>query len=106
MNDPVVAELEAAHEQFGRLVVVEIDGKTLAFRRLDRAKITDVRKKLAKTPDIALDILTNVCEFQCVVGAEHFKEVAALYPLLIAGDDSIADALMTMARGSAVVSVK
>lgn len=99
-------ELDQAKEQYGRLVVVEIDGKVLAFRPMDRAKITDVRKKLAKTPDLALDILTNVCEFQCVVGKEHFSEVAAMYPLVIAGDDSIADALMTLARGTATVSIK
>lgn len=101
-----MTELEQAKEQYGRLVVVEVDGKTLAFRPLDKDKITDVRKKLAKTPDLALNILTNVCEFQCVVGSEHFAEVAAAYPLLIAGDDSIADGLMTLARGGAVVSIK
>ena len=99
-------ELDAAKEQFGRLVVVEIEGKTLAFRPVSRDGITDVRKKLAKTPDLALNILTNLCEFQCVVGAEHFKEIAAAYPLLIAGDDSIADALMNLARGHATVSIK
>lgn len=101
-----MSELEQAKRDHGRLVVVEVDGKTLAFRPLDRAKITDVRKKLAKTPDLALEILTNVCEFQCVVGKEHFAEVARDYPLLIAGDDSIADGLMNLARGAAVVSVR
>jgi hypothetical protein len=100
-----MTDLERAKEQYPRLVVVEVDGKTLAFRPLDRAKITDIRKRLSKAPDIALDILTNVCEFQCVVGAEHFKEIAVAYPLLMAGEDSISDALMQMARGSAVVTV-
>lgn len=107
MSEPEKSpELAQAKEQFGRLVVVEIDGMTLGFRPMDRAKITDVRKKLAKSPDLALDILTNACEFQCVVGAEHFKAVAAAYPLLIAGEDSIADALMTLARGAATVSIR
>jgi hypothetical protein len=101
-----VDELEQAKQQYGRLVVVEIDGKVLAFKPLDKAKITDVRSRLAKTPLLALDILTNVCEFQCVVGQAFFKEVAAAYPLLMAGDDSIADALMTLARGTATVSVR
>ena len=78
----------------------------MAFRPLDRDKITDVRKKLAKTPDLTLNILTNLCQFQCVVGAEHFESIAAAYPMLIAGDDSIADALMSLARGSAVVSIR
>lgn len=105
MSEPST-DLEAVKAKFGRLVVVEIDGKTLAFRPLDRAKITDVRKKLAKTPDLALDILTNVCEFQCVFGKEHFREVADAYPLVIAGDESIADALMELARGPAMVSIR
>lgn len=101
-----MTELEQAKADYGRLVVVEIDGKTLAFRPLDRAKITDVRKKLAKTPDLALEILTNVCEFQCVVGKEHFADVARDYPLLVAGEDSIADGLMNLARGTATVSIR
>lgn len=101
-----MTELEQAKEQYGRLVAVEVDGKVLAFRPLDRAKITDVRKKLAKTPDLALEILTNVCQFQCVVGKEHFEEIAREYPLLIAGEDSIADGLMNLARGAAVVSIR
>ena len=102
----MVDEVEQAKQQYGRLVVVEVDGKVLAFKPMDRAKITDIRTKLAKTPNLALDILTNVCEFQCVVGKEHFADVARDYPLVVAGDDSIADALMTLARGSATVSVR
>lgn len=102
----MVDEVEQAKQQYGRLVVVEVDGKVLAFKPMDRAKITDIRTKLAKTPNLALDILTNVCEFQCVVGKEHFADVARDYPLVVAGDDSIADALMTLARGTATVSIK
>ena len=102
----MVDEVEQAKQQYGRLVVVEVDGKVLAFKPMDRAKITDILTKLAKTPNLALDILTNVCEFQCVVGKEHFADVARDYPLVVAGDDSIADALMTLARGTATVSIK
>ena len=102
----MVDEVEQAKQQYGRLVVVEVDGKVLAFKPMDRAKITDVRKKLAKTPDLALDILTNAVEFCCVVGKESFSEIASKYPLIVAGDDSIADALMTLARGTATVSVR
>jgi CBS domain-containing protein len=101
-----VDEVEQAKQQYGRLVVVEVDGKVLAFKPIDKAKITDIRAKLAKTPNLALDILTNAVEFCCVVGQEHFKDIASKYPLIVAGDDSIADALMTMARGTAVVSIR
>jgi hypothetical protein len=99
-------EVTAAKATYGRLVVLEIEGKTLAFKPMDRAKITDVRRKLAKSPDLALDILTNAVEFCCVVGRESFKEVADKFPLVIAGDESIADALMALARGTAVVSIR
>lgn len=100
------SELQAAKAQYGRLVVLEIDGATLAFKPMDRAKITDIRRKLAKTPDLALDVLTNAVEFCCVVGRESFKAIADKYPLVIAGDDSVADALMALARGTAVVSIR
>jgi hypothetical protein len=96
-------DLSEAKEKFGRLVVVESGDMVLAFRPLDRAKITDVRKKLAKTPDLALDILTNVCEFQCVVGKEHFDAFMRDNPLAA---DTIADELMTLARGAASITVK
>lgn len=99
-------EVSAAKATYGRLVVLEIEGKTLAFKPMDRAKITDVRRKLAKSPDLALDILTNAVEFCCVVGREDFKAVADKYPLVIAGDESIADALMALARGTAIVSIR
>lgn len=110
MSEPVPSEdspeVQAAKSTYGRLVVLEIDGAVLAFKPMDRAKITDVRRKLAKTPDLALDILTNAVEFCCVVGREQFKAIADRYPLVIAGDDSIADALMSLARGTAVVSIR
>lgn len=99
-------ELQQAKATYGRLVVLEIDGVQLAFKPMDRAKITDIRRKLAKTPDLALDVLTNAVEFCCVVGRESFKSIADKYPLVIAGDDSVADALMALARGSAVVSIR
>jgi hypothetical protein len=99
-------ELQQALATYGRLVELRIDGVLLAFKPIDRAKITDIRRKLAKTPDLALDILTNAVEFCCVVGRESFRAVADKYPLVIAGDDSVADALMAMARGAAVVSIR
>jgi hypothetical protein len=109
MADPEVQdspEVQAAKAQYGRLVVLEIDGKTLAFKPMDRTKITELRKSLAKAPDLALSLMTNAVEFCCVVGRADFKEIADKYPLVIAGDDSIIDSLMTMARGTGVVSIR
>jgi hypothetical protein len=99
-------ELKAAMAQYGRLVVLEIDGAVLGFKPMSRDAITDVRRKLAKTPDLSLNVLTNAVEFCCVVGREQFKSIADKYPLVIAGDDSVADALMALARGPAVVSIR
>jgi hypothetical protein len=99
-------EVAAAKAQYGRLVVLEIEGKTLAFKPMDRAKITELRKSLAKSPDLSLNLMTNAVEFCCVVGKPDFKEIADKYPLAIAGDDSVIDALFAMARGSGVVSIR
>jgi hypothetical protein len=109
MADPEVIdslEIASAKAQYGRLVVLEIDGKTLAFKPMDRAKITELRKTLAKSPDLALNLMTNAVEFCCVVGRADFKEIADKYPLVIAGDDSIIDALFAMARGTGIVSIR
>lgn len=109
MADPEVQdtpEVAAAKAQFGRLVVLEIDDKVLAFKPMDRAKITELKKSLAKSPDLALNLMTNAVEFCCVVGKAEFKAIADKYPLVIAGDDSIIDALFEMARGNGVVSIR
>lgn len=106
-------ELAAASEKWKkRLVVVELDEEdgtppmVLAFRPMNRVEIEDVRKRLGKSPDMALSLLTNAVEFCCVAGKSHFKRVAEYYPLLIAGEDSVADKLMEVARGRAKVSIR
>lgn len=105
MSD-VEKALEEAKAKYGRLVVLEVSGVTMAFKPMDRSKITDIRKKLAKNPDLALELLTNAVEFCCVVGSEHFSKVSTDYPLLFAGDDSVADALMALARGTGSITTR
>jgi hypothetical protein len=98
-----IPELKA---KYGRLVIIDIDGKTLAFKPLNKDKITDLKKQISKAPDLALNVSINACEFCCVLGAEHFKELADSRPLAFAGnstDPGVIDALMDLARGNGVI---
>lgn len=90
--------------KFGDLIVIDIEDKTLAFKRLSRGQLTDMKKRINKTPDLVIDITINSCEFNCVYGAEHFKDLSDRYPLAFCGNEGskgVIDALMDLARGGA-----
>lgn len=97
--------------KFKRLVVVNVGGRDLAFRPLDKAKLIDLQKQLAKSPELRVALSINVIGFCCVYGNEHFDEVANEYPLALvgSGDDGspgVLDALMSLARGNATVTIE
>lgn len=90
--------------KYGDLVVIDIDGHTLAFKRLSKAQLTDLKKRVNKTPDLVIEVTINACEFNCVYGAEHFKEASDKYPLAFCGNEDtkgVIDVLMDLARGGA-----
>lgn len=94
--------IEEAKRKHGTLVTIELEGQKLAFRRLDKAKITDMKRAINKNPDLSLDVSINCCEFVCVVGQSSFKELANKYPLAFCGTEGIRgviDVLMDLARG-------
>lgn len=97
--------LEGLKEKHGRLAAMELDGKLMAFRPFDRAQVVDVRKKVNKAPDLAIDIMINCVKFNCVHGVEHFDDLAREYPMAIAGLDGLSDTLMEMARGKPNIQV-
>lgn len=101
MTPEQAAELKAKYKRY---VKIELDGKVLAFKPLDKAKVQDVKKQTTKSPDLAVDLLINACKFVCVFGKEHFDELATEYPLAFAGggDDApgVFDALFKMAHGN------
>lgn len=98
----VEAAIAKAKAAYGDLVTLTLDGHKLGFKRLDKAKVTDMRKQISKSPDLAIEISVNVCGFCCVVGREHFDELSAKYPLAFCGTEGIKgviDVLMDLARG-------
>jgi hypothetical protein len=102
IQPPVDSAIQAAKQKHGDLVVIDIEGKTLAFRRLDRAKLTDMKRNISKNPDLSLDVSVNTCEFCCVVGQQYFKELSNKYPLAFCGTEGqpgVIDVLMDLARG-------
>lgn len=96
-----IAELKG---KYGDLVVIEIEEKTLAFKRLSRAQLTDLKQRLVKQPNLVIELTINACEFNCVLGGEHFKLLADRYPLAFCGNEDskgVIDVLMDLARGGA-----
>lgn len=107
----VEAQLKAARATHGPLVIVEFadEGKTFAFKRLTRAMITDMKKRMGQKPDLALEVSLNACEFCCVVGQNDYSEFAAKYPLAFCGSEDepgVIDTLMVNARGKATIRVE
>jgi hypothetical protein len=101
--------LDAVKAEHGKVVVIELDGKILAFKRLNRSKVTDMRTQINKKPDLAVEISINVCEFQCVLGKEHFKALSDAYPLAFCGNDDqpgVIDALIDLARGGGTALIR
>jgi hypothetical protein len=101
MTPEQAAELKAKYKRF---VKIELDGKTLAFKPLDKAKIQDVKRSTTKSPELAVDLLINACKFVCVFGREDFDQLSADYPLAFAGggDEALGvfDVLVRMAHGN------
>jgi hypothetical protein len=106
-------KVEEARKKFGRVVEVRDGEDVFAFRPANRATISDVRVKLAKdeTGIQSLAILTNFCLFHCVVGKDKFAAYAEQYPLSVADgtdepDGNISNAIFSMAKGDAKITVK
>lgn len=98
-TDAAILEAKARH---GDLICIDLEGKTLAFRRLNMAAITDMKRNIGNKPELSLNISINSCKFCCVVGVQYFDELANKYPLAFCGTDGrpgVIDALMDLARG-------
>jgi hypothetical protein len=101
------SQIDSLKAQYGnRLIQLELDGRELVFKPLNRAQITDLKKRLQPEPWRALELSVNACKFVCVFGLEHFDELADRFPLAFAGNseaEGVIDALMANARGGAVI---
>jgi hypothetical protein len=101
-----IRELKA---KYGKLVVAEIGGETLAFKPLNKAKVADLKKNITQKPELALELSVNACEFSCVLGESRIKELVELYPLAFAGSfgaPGVIDVLFELARGAAVITIE
>jgi hypothetical protein len=106
MDQKTREELKA---KYGRLIVVEIGGHMLAFRPLDKAKLANLQRDIAKASDRRVELSLNAVGFCCVYGKEHYDALANDYPLAFVGngeDPSVLDALMRLARGNATIQIE
>lgn len=104
-----MSTLAEAKAKYRKVVILELDGKSLAFKPLTLAMITDLKKQITKSPELALKLSVNACKFCCIFGAEHFDELADVYSLAFAGNSDnpgVIDALMDLARGGASITTE
>lgn len=111
MLDSQKTAIDAAKKIHGSLIIIEFadDDKVLAFKRLTRGMITDMKKQISKKPELALEVSLNACEFCCVVGNSDYPALAAKYPLAFCGSEDepgVIDVLMAEARGKATIRVE
>lgn len=102
MSDEKTVDFTKLKQTYGDLVVIDLDGKPLAFKRLTKAQITDMKKRITDKPALVVEITINCCSFNCVYGSEYFDELSAKYPLAFCGnegDKGVIDWLMDLARG-------
>lgn len=105
-NQRAIRELKA---KYGKLVVAEVDGVTLAFKPLNKAKVADLKKNITQKPEIALELSCNACEFSCVLGEAQVRELTERFPLAFAGSlgaPGVIDYLFELARGKAIISIE
>ncbi len=104
MSDEKAPDLSKLKATYGSLITLTIEGKVLAFKRLTKSQLTDLRTQLSKKSNLVIDLTINVCGFNCVYGSEYFEELSSKYPLAFCGNEGnpgVIDALMDLARGGA-----
>lgn len=95
----------SARLQYGRVVVVELDGHELLFRPLTPAEAARAADSVTKAPEIAVETALATCEAACLT-PEPFVQLADNYPLAFSGEDGVFGELLRLAQGDAVVRVK
>lgn len=101
MDESKIAELKSKH---GKILIVELDDKVLAFKKFPKAQLQDLVKNVSKKPDMALELSINAVKFLCVHGSEHVDALAEEYPLAFGGSEDepgICEQLVSMSRGAA-----
>ncbi len=101
MDQAKVKELKTQH---GKCLVVDFDGKELAFKKFTKVQLQELMKNVQKKPELALELSINACSFACVHGQEHLTQLTEEYPLAFGGSDDepgVCEQLIKMSRGSA-----
>ncbi len=101
MNEQTEKDLKTKHK---RLLKLTLAGVMLAFKPLNKAQASQLKKLQTEKPELAVETTINSCKACCVFGAEHFDELANDYPLAFCGggpgEPGVIDELMKMAHGA------
>ncbi len=101
MDEAKIKELKTQH---GKLLIVEIDGKELAFKKFSKAAVQDLVKNVSKKPDMALELSIGAVKFLCVYGQNELDQLTEEFPLAFAGSEDepgVCEQLVQMSRGAA-----
>lgn len=95
-----------ARLEYGRLVVVELDGCELVFRPLAPSEAHRIVALAESAPEVALDASIAACRGACLSGPDDFDRLANIYPLAFSGEDGVIGELIRLAQGAATLRVK
>ena len=98
-------DARAARARFGRVLVVELDGRELLFRPLGVAEAQRLAKVVADEPEDALEQCLEACEGACVGG--DYAAAADSFPLAFGPQPGgVAGELLKLATGDAKLRVQ
>src|SRR5687767_5460937 len=95
-----------ARLEYGKVVVVQLDGRELLFRPLTPGEATKASTRLVAAPEDALDFGLAVVESALLSDADDFRSLVDRYPLAFTGDDGVLGELLRQAQATARSRVK
>lgn len=111
-------DLDSLRLEHGKLVRVDIGGRSFAFRPMTSDEAEAVADRLERAPELALDTAFEACS-DCCVGVfegeparaledpqKALDEAADLYPLIFSAETGVCDRLLTLASDALAKRIK
>lgn len=109
-------DLDSLRLEHGKLVRVDLGGRSFAFRPLHTEEAEAIAERLERAPELALDTAFEACR-ECCVGVFEgdralddpraaLDEAADLYPLIFSAETGVCDKLLTLASEALAKRIK
>ena len=99
-------DLDAARREYGKVIAVELEGRTVLFRPLSPSEAAGVSAQLLAFPEDAVELGLAACERALLSDRAAFLELADRYPLAFTADEGALGELIRQAQLAARASVQ